>query len=168
LTFSVISQADTDDVTVEGGSIYELLATSSSFSIDGQPVAAFLHQMLWSDPQGAGDIVFQDPDLASGFPPTNNLSFTQLFVGLETYKFATSLGPVSIFNSSPNIFGAFLDIPTDQGLLTITAVSDATFTATVATPEPSSLAMSIVGVFALLAFNARRTVSRLSQTRRDN
>ena len=106
--------------------------------------------ILWI-PQGSGDIAFHDATLN-----TTLLGFVQLFAGLETYQFQTSIGPVSsgaIF--SPNIFPTFENIPTSQGSLTITSTSSNTFTAAVA-PEPASQWLASAGFAALLLIAFQR------------
>jgi hypothetical protein len=138
--FSVTSQADTEDVTVNG-SIYEVAAIGSSIAIGGILAAQFTDEMLWLDPQGSGDMIFRDSAIAVTFPPTADLLFINPISDLTTYQFQTSIGPVSVSNAIPDALGAFSNIPTDQGSLTIASVSNAAFDAIVpvsSSPEPAT------------------------------
>ena len=83
---------------------------------------------------------------------TEILGFTRLFAGLETYQFQNSIGPiVGGFPFIPNIFENFSNIPTSQGLLTITLTSNNAFTAVV-TPEPASPWLALTGLGAMIFF----------------
>lgn len=143
--FTVTSSGDTSSVFVVSGSVYEVPALSASIDINGFATALFSDSTFWADPQGSGDIEFGDATLN-----TVLLGFTQLFQGLETYQFQTSIGPISsgiVF--SPNIFENFQNIATSQGSLTITSTSSNTFTAVVV-PEPASGWFAAAGLAALL------------------
>jgi hypothetical protein len=133
--FSVTSGGNTGSVFVTPGPVDELPAIGAIIDITGFSPASFTDATSWADPEGSGDITFNDATLN-----TELLGFTHLFAGLETYQFQTSIGPiVGGFPFIPNIFENFQNIPTSQGLLTITMTANNAFTAIVAAPEPASL-----------------------------
>ena len=150
--FTVTSFADTASVTIMGGPTYEIAATSSTIAIAGLGTAGFSDSTFWSDPQGSGDIIFNDAVTNQAL-----LGFVELFAGLETYQFTTSIGPVSSgFAFVPNLFPTFQNIPTSLGLLTINSTSNELFSASVlATPEPA-LGLSVAGLFAALLLRRLR------------
>ncbi len=140
--FTVSSQGDTSSVFVTSGPDYNLPAIGAVIDIAGFSSATFTDATSWSDPQGAGDIFFNDATLNVGL-----LAFTKLFEGLATYQFQTSIGPISGgFPFIPNIFANFQNIATSQGLLTITTTSDNVFTAVAAAPEPTSFSFVLSGL----------------------
>jgi hypothetical protein len=95
------------------------------------------------DPEGSGDIIFDDAN-------TEIPGFTQPFAGLETDQLQNSIGPImGGFPFIPNIFENFSNIPTSQGLLTITLTSNNVFTAVV-TPEPASPLLALTGLGAMI------------------
>jgi MYXO-CTERM domain-containing protein len=149
--FLVASSGDTASAFVTAGPDYNLPALVPIINIGGFGAATFTDAMSWIDPQGSGDIIFNDALLNSEL-----LGFTELFEGLETYQFQTSIGPVSGgFPFIPNIFENFQNIPTSQGLLTITSTSANVFTAMVSTPEPSSAWLAVASLGALLLIRKR-------------
>jgi hypothetical protein len=157
--FTVTSGGDTSSVFVTGGSIYELPAVNASIDIAGFSSAVFTDSTSWTDPQGAGDVIFNDATLDAGL-----LGMTKLFAGLETYQFQTSIGPISGgFPFDPNIFETFQDIPTSDGLLSITMTSENSFTAVV-TPEPASPWLALAGLGAAVLLS-KGNVLRLLRTR---
>ncbi len=138
--FTVSSTGDTAAVFVTPGD-YNLPAIGAVINITGFSSATFTDATSWIDPQGSGDIIFNDATLN-----TQLLGFTKLFEGLETYQFQTSIGPVSGgFAFIPDVFHNFQNIPTSQGLLTITTTSDNVFTALVPAPEPASTWLALAG-----------------------
>jgi len=154
-SFTVMSLADTSLVSLVG-SIYTVTATSSSISIAGQPVATFTDPTYWSDPQGAGDIIFGDLIRNPGLFP-GILGITVLFQGLESYNLQSSFGPIfSPLDFPSSIFHTFANIPTSQGALSLVA-SNETFTASV--PEPTC----IVPLF--LAFTTFAAVRRSTSSK---
>jgi hypothetical protein len=153
--FTVTSQGDTSSVLVTSGPIYNLPAIGAVIEVAGFSPATFTDATSWTDPQGAGDILFNDAALNTGL-----LAFTRLFVGLETYQFQTSIGPITGgFPFIPNIFENFQNIPTSQGLLTITTTSDNGFTAIVPAPEPASSWLALTGLTAVLLRRMRRLIA---------
>ena len=143
---SVTSDGDTSSVFVTPGPIDELPAIDATIDIAGFSPASFTDATSWIDPQGSGDIIFNDATLN-----TELLAFTKLFAGLETYQFQTSIGPVSGgFPFIPNLFENFQNIPTSEGLLTVTMTSNNVFTAIITTPEPASGWLVFIGVGALV------------------
>ncbi len=68
-SYTVTSFADTTAVNLVPGDTYEVTTISSTISIAGLPIATFTDPMYWSDPQGAGDIIFGDQSIGSGFFP---------------------------------------------------------------------------------------------------
>jgi hypothetical protein len=150
--FSVTSGGDTSSVFVTPGPIDELPAIGATIDIAGFSAASFTDATSWTDPQGSGDIIFNDTTLN-----TELLGFTRLFAGLETYQFQTSIGPISGgFPFIPNIFENFQNIPTSEGLLTITMTSNNVFTAVVSTPELASGWLVLIGVGAVVVFGLMR------------
>jgi hypothetical protein len=145
--FTVITGGDTGSVFL-GPPGEELAAADATINIAGFSVATFTDATSWVDPQGSGDIIFNDV--------TQNielLGFTRLFEGLETYEFQTSIGPISGgFPFLPNVFENFLNIPTSEGSLSITMTSDNVFTAVVATPEPAGFWLAISAIGAAFIF----------------
>lgn len=154
-SFNVISSGDTASVLADG-SIEELPAIGAAIDIDGFLPASFTDPTAWADPQGSGDIEFMDATLN-----TPILAFTQLFQGLERYQFQTSIGPITGgFPFIPNVFENFQNIPTSEGLLTITLTANNQFSAVVATPEPASPWLALAGLGAVVLFgHLRRRVS---------
>jgi hypothetical protein len=151
--FTVSSTGDTASVFVTSGPDYNLPAVNAGISIAGFSPATFTDATSWIDPQQSGDIIFNDATLG-----TELLGFTELFQGLEAYQFQTSIGPISGgFAFIPNLFENFQNIPTSQGLLTITMTSANVFTAVVPTPEPSSTWPAVAGLAALLLIRNRRS-----------
>jgi hypothetical protein len=151
--FTVTSTGDTSSVFVTPGPIDNLSAIGATIDITGFSPATFTDATSWADPQGSGDIIFNDATLN-----TEILGFTRLFEGLETYQFQNSIGPISGgFPFIPNIFENFQNIPTSQGLLTITTTSDNVFTAVVATPEPASPWLALAGLSAIFIIGRRRS-----------
>lgn len=139
--FVVSSQGDTSSVFVTAGPNDNLPAIGAVISISGFAPAVFTDAMSWIDPQNSGDIEFNDATLDTAI-----LGFTKLLVGLETYQFQTSIGPVSAaFGFIPDIFPNFQLIPTSGGLLTIQTTSDNSFEALVA-PEPASMWLALTGL----------------------
>lgn len=150
--FTVSSTGDTSAVFVTSGPDYNLPAIGAVINIAGFSAATFTDATSWIDPQGSGDIIFND--VAQNI---RLLGFTELFAGLETYQFQTSIGPVSGgFPFIPNIFPNFQLIPTSQGLLTIATTSNNVFTAVVPTPEPSSSWLALATLAALVLIGNRR------------
>jgi hypothetical protein len=155
--FFVTSNGDTNSVFVMPGPIDELPAIDATIDIAGFSPASFTDATSWTDPQDSGDIIFNDATLN-----TELLGFTELFAGLETYQFQTSIGPISGgFPFAPDIFENFQNIPTSEGLLTITMTSNNVFTAVVFTREPGSGWLVFIGVGALVVFSWK---GRLFQT----
>ena len=149
--FTVSSTGDTSAVFVTSDPDYNLPAIGAVINIAGFSPATFTDATSWLDPQGSGDIIFNDLTLN-----TELLGFTALFQGLETYQFQTSIGPVSGgFPFIPNIFANFQNIATSQGLLTITTTSDNVFTAVVPTPEPASVWLAVAGLATVLVIRTR-------------
>jgi hypothetical protein len=139
--FAINSEGDTSAVFVTAGSIYNLPAIGAVIDINGFAPAVFTDATAWTDPQGAGDILFNDATLNAGL-----VGFTKLFAGLENYQFQTSIGPVSGgFPFTPNLFETFQNIPTSGGLLTITMTSNNSFSAD-AIPEPASVWLALGGL----------------------
>jgi len=161
---TVTSVADTADVLNSGSyndqtfgclSCYEVLTFTTSISITGFAQATFTDPTFWEDPNGSGDIIFGNlfGDLGTGI-----LGFTKLFAGLETYNLESSFGPVSYpLDFETSIFGNFVNIPTSEGALSLVASND-TFTAVVATPEPSSFLIAALGVLGLIALRHARNI----------
>src|ERR1700734_1766101 len=115
-SFTVTSTGDTSSVFLTPGPTDNLPAIDASIDIAGFSPATFTDATSWVDPEGSGDIIFNDAAL-----DTELLGFTRLFAGLETYQFQNSIGPIGGgFPFIPNIFENFQNIPTSQGLLTIT------------------------------------------------
>jgi hypothetical protein len=153
--FTVSSTGDTSAVFLTSGPDYNLPAIGAVINIAGFSTATFTDATTWLDPQGSGDIIFNDVTLN-----TELLGFTELFEGLETYQFQTSIGPVSGgFAFIPDVFHNFQNIPTSQGLLTIATTSDNVFTALVPTPEPASTWFAAVGLTAVLLIRKLRTIA---------
>lgn len=150
--FTVTSDGDTGSVFVTSGSIEELPAIGATIDIDGFLPASFTDPSVWADPQGSGDIEFMDATLN-----TPILAFTQLFQGLETYQFQSSIGPITGgFPFIPNIFDNFENIPTSEGLLSVTLTSENVFSAIVATAEPASPWLALAGLCAVVLFGRLR------------
>ncbi len=144
---TVTSLADTGNVFVAGGVFpnlnYEVVAATSTISIAGFPTATFTDPMFWLDPNGAGDIIFGDFAAGNGI-----LGFTKLFAGLETYNLRSSFGPIfSPFDFETSVFNNFVNIPTNEGNLSLVANND-TFTAS---PEPASVLLADLGALGMLA-----------------
>jgi hypothetical protein len=150
--FTVTAGGDTGSVFLAPGLGDELPATGATINLAGFSPAAFTDATSWIDPQGSGDIIFNDVTRNAEL-----LGFTHLFAGLETYQFQSSIGPiVGGFPFLPNIFENFLDIPTSEGLLTITMTSDNAFAAVVATPEPASLRFALAVLSAAIVLGQIR------------
>jgi hypothetical protein len=150
-SFTVTSTGDTSSVFVTPGPFENLPAVDATIDITGFSPALFTDATSWVDPEGSGDIIFDDATLN-----TEILGFTRLFSGLETYQFQNSIGPVvGGFPFVPNIFENFQDIPTSQGLLTITMSSNNAFTAVV-TPEPASPWLALASLGAVVCFGRWR------------
>ncbi len=151
--FTVSSTGDTSAAFVTSGPDYNLPAIGAVINIAGFSAATFTDATSWIDPQGSGDIIFNDATLN-----TEILGFTELFAGLENYQFQTSIGPVSGgFAFIPDVFENFQNIPTSQGLLTIDSTSANVFTAAI--PEPASVWLFAAGLAALLFVRNRRVTS---------
>jgi hypothetical protein len=148
-TFTVTSLGDNAKVFAMGAT-FNIPVSSSTIAIQGFPIAIFSGPTFWADPQGAGDMIFANSALNDGNFTSGLLGIVALFQGLETYQFATSLGPITGFDFLPNIFPNFQNIPTGLGSLTVASTSPLTFTAQVI-PEPSSRLLSCVGLLALLS-----------------
>jgi hypothetical protein len=152
--FTVSSTGDTSAVFITPGPDYNLPAIGAVINIGGFSPATFTDATSWLDPQGSGDMIFNDAALNIEL-----LGFTKLFEGLETYQFQTSIGPISGgFPFIPNIFANFQNIATSQGLLTITTTSDNVFTAVVPTPEPSSTWLTMAGLASVLLLRIKRSI----------
>ncbi len=144
-SFTVTSTGDTSSVFVTPGPIDNLPAIGATIDITGFSPAIFTDATSWADPEGSGDIIFNDATLN-----TEILAFTRLFAGLESYQFQNSIGPVTGgFPFVPNLFENFQNVPTSQGLLTITMTSNNAFTAVV-TPEPASPWLALMGLGAIV------------------
>ena|SRR5580693_7187572 len=147
--FTVTSTGNTSSVFVVSGPIDELPAIGATIDIGGFSPASFTDATAWADPEGSGDIEFNDATLN-----TPVLAFTRLFAGLETYQFQTSIGPVSGgFAFVPDIFENFQNIPTSEGLLTITLTSANVFTAVVPTPEPATPWLAMASLLGAVVFS---------------
>ncbi len=98
--------------------------------------------------EGSDDIVFNDPSFA-------------------TYNLKTSTGP--FFEASDPSIANWVDMPTSKGDLTVTSLTDLTFTATLASsaptsavPLPSAAGMSLVGLtLCAIAASRKSVVARL-------
>lgn len=147
--YTVTSFADTSAVTFAAGT-YEVQPVLSTISILGFSVATFLGPTSWSDPQGSGDIIF-------GAGGASVLGITVIGQGLETYNLQSSFGPIfAPIDFETDIFHNFENIPTTQGLVTVSSVVDETFTAMTPTPEPGSLLLAGLGLTGLLALRKGR------------
>ncbi len=153
--FTVTSGGNTSSVFVTPGPIDNLPAIGATIDITGFSPATFTDATSWVDPEGSGDIIFNDATLN-----TEILGFTHLFAGLETYQFQNSIAVVGGFPFIPNIFENFQNIPTSHGLLTITMTSNNAFTAIVATPEPASPWLALTGLGAVVFFGRMRRSTR--------
>ena len=154
--FTVTSTGNTSSVFVTPGPSDNLPGIGATIDIAGFSPAIFTDATSWGDPEGSGDIIFNDATLN-----TEILGFTRLFAGLEAYQFQNSIGPISGgFPFIPNIFENFQNIPTSQGLLTITTTSANVFTAAVATPEPASRWLAFAGLSAVFIFGRMRRSTR--------
>lgn len=151
--FTVTSGGDTSSVFVTTDPADNLPAIGATIDITGFAPAIFTDATLWVDPEGAGDITFGDATLGILI-----LGFTHLFAGLETYQFQNSISVVGGFPFIPDIFANFQNIPTNEGLLTITTTSDNVFTAVVSTPEPASLWFTLAAGSAVIFGRLRRSI----------
>jgi hypothetical protein len=139
-------------VFITPGPTDNLPAIGATIDITGFSPAIFTDATSWVDPEGSGDIIFDDATLNFGI-----LGFTRLFAGLETYQLQNSIGPIAGgFPFIPNVFENFQNIPTSQGLLTITMTSANVFTAVV-TPEPASLWCTLAGLSAVVFRRMKRS-----------
>ncbi len=151
---TVTSAADTSNVVLTG-SVYDVIADSSTITIGALPTLTFTDPMFWEDPNGAGDIIFQ------GLKQTifRILGFTHLFAGLETYDLKSSFGPVaSPFDFETGVFNAFQNIPTSGGSLSLVASND-TFVAVAGAPEPTSFFLAGIVLMALFVTSRRLGVT---------
>ena len=151
--FTVTSTADTSNVFVAAGSppfqTFAVLASSATIDITGVGTLTFTDQTYWSDPNGAGDIIFGDATRNAGDYSLNRgiLGFSALFVGLESYDLTHPFGPVSSpFDFETSAFNNFQNVPTNFGNLSLVSSNDV-FTATV--PEPGSLLLLMAAAAAL-------------------
>jgi hypothetical protein len=153
-SFTVTSGGNTSSVFVTSGPDDNLPAVGATIDVTGFSPATFTDATSWVDPEGSGDIIFDDATLGIGI-----LGLTHLFAGLENYQFQNSLSVVGGFPFIPNIFENFQNIPTSQGLLTITMTSNNVFTAVV-TPEPASPWLAMAGLAAVVFFGRMIRSSR--------
>jgi hypothetical protein len=153
VTFNVTSFADTSLVTLIG-STWQVQATSTTLNIAGFSPITFAGSTFWGVPQGSSDVIFANSAISI---PTGLLGITS--VDLLTYDLRSSIGPLfSGLDFESSVFHNFTNIPTSQGLVTLTAAND-TFTASVA-PEPASESFLGVGVLALFVYRIRQYSQR--------
>jgi hypothetical protein len=145
--FTVTSGGNTSSVFVTPGPDDNLPAIGATIDITGFSLATFTDATSWVDPEGSGDIIFNDATLN-----TQILGLTHLFSGLETYQFQNSIAVTGGIPFIPNFFENFQNIPTSQGPLTITMTSANVFTAVVPTPEPASPWLALAGLAAVVFF----------------
>ncbi len=151
--FTVTSGGNTSAMFVTPGPFDNLPAIGAAIDITGFSPATFTDATSWVDPEGSGDITFEDATLR-----TESLGFTRLFAGLETYHFQNSIGPITGgFPFIPDVFENFQNIPTSEGLLTITMTSANVFTAVVPTPEPALLWFALAGLSAVIFGRTKRS-----------
>jgi hypothetical protein len=151
VTYTVTATADTSDIPAPTAGLITftpatLTITNSASSQSVTVANTYLYDNQNTDVVGFGvaedDVQFSDPSFAS-------------------YNMKTSTGP--FFESSDPSIADWVDMPTSRGDLTVTSMTDLTFTATLASggtssaavPLPSAAGMSLVGL-ALCAIAACR------------
>src|SRR5581483_1594766 len=139
--FTVTVLADTASI-VSFGSGVRNVGTITTIDISGFPLATFTDVMDVADNQSSEEIVFGDDTTDSALL----LRVDPAFAG---YDLAASYGPISLHGEDTVSASQFQNIPTDQGLLTLTA-SEETFTA-LSAPEPASTLLLLSGA-GLLCF----------------
>jgi hypothetical protein len=156
VTFSVTAVVDTASVpaptaglitvtpgtvTVNNSASAQSVTVANTFLFDNQN----LQEVGFGE--GSDDIVFNDPSFG-------------------TYNLKTSTGP--FFEASDPSIANWVNMPTSRGNLTVTSLTDLTFTATLASspsnpssavPLPSAAEMSLVGLGVCVIMVCRRSVA---------
>jgi hypothetical protein len=136
--FTITAMADTSHISIwpGGGNVSQNTHLSTTINIAGlgsfaitTPSHSWMDTALPSGVGGLGQDLF-----------VNWITFREN--ALIGYGLNTSIGPVA--ESSPEDVGQFHDVSTTGGALTFNSIAPVTFTAIV-TPEPSSIALALVG-----------------------
>jgi hypothetical protein len=114
--FTVTVSADTSSIFSFTGGV-ELEALSSTISVSGLPLMTFTDTTSVADNQSFEVIVFGDFTLDLALLDKSNAAFA-------TYALATSIGPISLPGPDTVSASQFVNIPTNQGALTLTASNE--------------------------------------------
>lgn len=136
--FEVLIPADTDDVVFDGVYVYAIDGLSGTIHLAGIGTGSFVAPLYVFDNQSSEAVGFGNEvqyDL---------INVTIEGVGLDTYDLTTAFGPIT--DPDP-FFGQFSNVDLDIGILSLTNVSDATFTASTAViPAPGAILLGGLGV----------------------
>jgi hypothetical protein len=146
-SFTIVSTADTSQVTMTGPGIFHIPDLTATVSVAGLGTAAFTIPTINVSNQNLPGAGFSAPDQDLAILFELNQAFA-------SYDLTTSIGPLS----GPPEFNSGFHFATTSGDFVLNSVSgDVTFTAQASpAPEPSALALFGLGAAALAGWRWRQ------------